>query len=84
VGLGISFTLVVTIAFILLVSLVVDAMITAMGMFFVEWTGELATFIIEFDSMLLDVGATTTLFALFFRYLPDAKLTWKDTCSVPL
>ncbi|MDX2454221.1 hypothetical protein [Desulfosarcina sp.] len=43
-GFGISFTLVVTIAFILLVSLVVDAMITAMGMFFVQWVGELATF----------------------------------------
>ena len=34
---------------------------------------------IEFDSMLLDVGATTTLFALFFRYLPNVKLNWKDT-----
>ena len=75
----VSFTLVVTIAFILLVSLVVDAMITALGMFVVKWAGEWATFMVEFDSMLLDVSATTTLFALFFRYLPDAKLTWKDT-----
>ena len=54
-------------------------MITALGMVVVKWAGELATFMIEFDSMLLDVGATTTLFALFFRYLPNAKLTWKDT-----
>ena len=75
----VSFSLVVTIAFILLVSLVVDAMITALGMFVVKWAGEWATFMVKFDSMLLDVGATTTLFALFFRYLPDAKLTWKDT-----
>lgn len=73
-GFGISFTLVVTIAFILLVSLVVDAMITALGMFVVKWAGEWATFMIKFDSMLLDVGATTTLFALFFRYLPNVKL----------
>ena len=36
----VSFTLVVTIAFILLVSLVVDAMITALGMFVVKWAGE--------------------------------------------
>ena len=75
----VSFTLVVTIAFILLVSLVMDAMITALGMFVVKWAGESATFMIEFDSILLDVGGTTTLFALFFRYLPDVKLTWKDT-----
>ena len=53
--------------------------ISALGMVVVKWAGELATFIIEFDSMLLDVGATTTLFALFFRYLPDANLKWKDT-----
>ncbi len=75
----VSFTLVVTIAFILLVSLVVDAMITAMGMFFVQLAGEWATFMVKFNSMLLDVGATTTLFALFFRYLPNVKLNWKDT-----
>ena len=74
----VSFSLVVTIAFILLVSLVVDAMITALGMVVEAWAGELATLVIEFDSILLDVGATTTLFALFFRYLPDAKLKWKD------
>jgi len=61
-------------AFILLVSLVVDAMITALGMFVVKWAGEWATFMVEFDSILLDVGATTTLFALFFRFLPDVKL----------
>ena len=61
-------------AFILLVSPVVDAMITALGMFFVQWAGEWATFMVEFDSILLDVGATTTLFALFFRYLPNVKL----------
>ena len=53
--------------------------ISALGMVVVKWAGELATFIIEFDSMLVDVGATTTLFALFFRYLPDANLKWKDT-----
>ena len=36
-----------TIAFILLVSLVVDAMITALGMFVVKWAGELATFMVK-------------------------------------
>ena len=75
----VSFTLVVSIAFILLVSLVADAMITAFGMVVVERVGEVATFMIEFDSFLLDLAATTTLFAMFFRYLPDVKLKWKDT-----
>jgi membrane protein len=32
-----------------------------------------------FDSILLDLAATTGLFAMFFRYLPEVTLKWKDT-----
>jgi membrane protein len=87
VGLGIwkmvwdrfvSFSLVVTIAFILLVSLMVDAMITAFGAAAVQRGGEWATYMVKLDSMLLDLAATTSLFALFFRYLPDIRLAWKE------
>ena len=31
-----------------------------------------------FIAFLLDVGSTAVLFALYFRYLPDAKLRCKD------
>jgi membrane protein len=74
----VSLSLVVTIAFILLVSLMVDAMITAFGAVVVRWGGEWTTFMVKFDSIVLDVGANTILFALFFRYLPDIRLAWKD------
>ena len=74
----VSLSLVVTIAFILLVSLMVDAMITAFGAVAVRYGGEWATFMVKFDSIVLDVGANTILLALFFRYLPDIRLAWKD------
>ena len=74
----VSLSLVITIAFILLVSLMVDAMITAFGAIAVRYGGEWATFMVKFDSIVLDVGANTILFALFFRYLPDIRLAWKD------
>jgi membrane protein len=74
----VSLSLVVTIAFILLVSLMVDAMITAFGAVAVRYGGEWATVMVKFDSMLLDLAATTTLFALLLRYLPDIRLAWKE------
>jgi len=75
----ISFTLLITISFILLVSLVVDALISALGNFVAQWIGGFTTYLMAFDSILLDLAATTGLFAMFFRYLPDVKLKWKDT-----
>ena len=78
-GRVVSFTLVVTIAFILLLSLVVDAMITAFGVVMVERVGRAARIMIAFDSFFIELAGTTVLFALFFRYLPDVKLNWKDT-----
>jgi membrane protein len=75
----ISFTMLATMTFILLVSLVVDTLITALGKFVTEWIGSVATYVVAFDSILLDLAGTTVLFAMFFRYLPDVKLTWRDT-----
>jgi membrane protein len=75
----ISFTMLVSISFILLVSLVVEALISALGKFVAKWIGVVATYMMAFDSILLDLVATIALFAMFFRYLPDVKLKWKDT-----
>ena len=73
-----SFTLLVTISFILLVSQVVETLVTAIGKFVANWIGGFSTYIMVFDLIVLDLGATTMLFAMFFRYLPDVKLKWKD------
>jgi membrane protein len=74
----ISTAVLVTISFILLVSLVVDALISALGGFVAQWIGGLTSYLMVFDSILLKMGATTALFALFLRYLPGVRLAWKD------
>lgn len=75
----ISFTLIVSMAFILLVSLVVDALIAALSQYLDERWGYLSTTMVMVTSILLPLAITTLLFAMLFKFLPDAKLAWKDT-----
>lgn len=72
-----SFTLVVGVAFLLLVSLIVSAALTWAGQFFthalpggaVVW--QVLNFCISF-------GVVTALFALMFKTLPDVRIEWRD------
>jgi len=72
----IAFALLISISFILLVSMVIHALITKFSSHLVQWIGETANFIVAFDSILLELGTTSMLFALYFRYLPDIRLKW--------
>ena len=74
----VSAAFLITITFILLVWLVIDALIKTFSSFPANWNGDLASYVIVFDSILLDMGAAAVLFALVFRYLPDVTLEWKD------
>jgi membrane protein len=74
----IAFAMLVSISFILLVSMVIHALITKLSNLLVQWFGEVAEFIVAFDFILLELGATTMLFGLYFRYLPDIRLKWAD------
>jgi len=74
----VSTAVLVTISFILLVSLVVDALVSESTDFAAPWIGGLATYLTSFDAILLKLGASTGLFAMFLRYLPDVRLKWKD------
>ena len=67
-----------TVSFILLVSLVLDALIASLGNLIAEWHGGLSAVLTAFDAVLLDVGATTVLIALFVRFLPDTAPPWRD------
>ena len=73
-----SGAMLVTISFILLLSLVVDALISAMTRFASPLMGELSTYVTIYDAVLLRFGSATVLFAIFLRYLPDVRLKWKD------
>ena len=69
-----SFGLVLTIAFLLLVSLVVSTAVSAAG---AAWFGgfEAVLHVIEF---VLSVAVMTVLFAMMYKLLPAAKIRWSD------
>lgn len=74
----IAFALLISISFILLVSMVIHALITKIGNHLVQWFGEVAEFIVAFDFILLELGTVSLLFAMYFRYLPDTRLEWRN------
>jgi membrane protein len=70
-----SFAMVLVLAFLLLVSLTISAILTASVQFFGEWrVGVMGHVINEGVSLLV----ITLLFATVFRLLPDAIIDWSD------
>ncbi len=76
-----SFSLIIGIGFLLLVSLIVNLVITTLG----DW---IETFMHAFTSLLIkgiNLGLTfiiiSLLFAIIFKFLPDVKIKWRDVRS---
>lgn len=72
-----SFALVVSIGFLLMVSLTVSAGLSAFG----AWLGRRAPGVPEILSavnLVVSLAVITVLFALLYRVLPDVKLRWRD------
>lgn len=70
-----SFAMVLGVGFLLLVSLMISAALGAVGQFF---GGSEPTLIWKVINFTISFAVTTGLFALMFKYLPDAKVQWGD------
>ncbi len=72
-----SFTMVMGMAFLLLVSLVITASIASLGSFLgnppdsLKWIAQAVNCVVSF-------GVITLLFGLMFKLLPDVKMAWRD------
>lgn len=73
----VSFGMVLGVGFLLLVSLVISALLAALGNFLV---GLLPAYeiIMQIISFVVSFAVITLLFALLFKYVPDAKVAWGD------
>ncbi|MBK6835745.1 MAG: YihY/virulence factor BrkB family protein [Bacteroidetes bacterium] len=72
-----SFGLILAIAFLLLISLVVSSLLAAISnLINFETSGFMST-ISTIINFLLSLSIISTLFALIFKILPDAKIKWK-------
>lgn len=72
-----SFTMVLGVAFLLLVSMVLSAAIASLGRFLEGALpgGEALWSVLNFA---LSLGIITLLFALIYKVIPDAKIHWRD------
>lgn len=72
-----SFGLVLTLAFLLLVSLMTSAGLAALA----QWSGGLFPrweFLLQSLNTAVSLLATTVLFAMIFKFMPQAKIAWRD------
>lgn len=72
-----SFGLILAIAFLLIISLVISAAVSAFGNWIVVDTSYAINSIIIAIKFIISLCVMTALFAMIFKILPDAKIKWK-------
>ena len=71
-----SFGLIMSIAFLLLVSLVLSSLLSALGNWTVSHTSESLLIVFQILNFIVSLAIITLLFAFMFKILPDAKVKW--------
>jgi membrane protein len=72
-----SFAMVLGIGFLLLVSLVCSAGLSALGNFLGDYvTGK--EIVLKTLNFIISLGIITALFTMIFKFLPDVKIAWRD------
>jgi membrane protein len=74
----VSFGVIASLGFLLLVSLAASALVEALGKTLRDMIPGAGVVVFYIISLALTLGIATLLFAIIFKILPDAKLTWKD------
>ncbi len=62
----------------LLAVVVVNTIWVAIGDYLAQFLADYALTLIETGQLVIGLGTTTLLFALLFKYLPDARIKWKN------
>ena len=70
--------LLLSLSFLLLVSLMLGVILSTLAHYLAQWIGDWSEYLLIFDLYFLDFTATVLLFSLYFRYLPDVRLKWSD------
>lgn len=73
-----SLGLIVSIAFLLLISLTISSLLTALGTWIQQYWSESLLLYFKIFNFVMSLGIITVLFALMFKIIPDAKVKWKS------
>lgn len=71
-----SFGLILSIAFLLIISLVISTVLAATSEVFQADSSDLLLYSIQFVNFIASLGIISFLFALMFKFLPDANIKW--------
>ncbi|MEO6190588.1 MAG: YihY/virulence factor BrkB family protein [Saprospiraceae bacterium] len=71
-----SYGLILSISFLLLVSLVISSLLSALSSWVSQYWSESLLVIFKILNVIFSIGIITVLFAMMFKYLPDAKIKW--------
>lgn len=72
-----SFGLILSIAFLLLISLVISSILSALSDWVMKHWSESLLILFQIANFLLSLAMTTLLFALMFKILPDVRIKWR-------
>jgi membrane protein len=72
-----SFGLIIIVGFLLLVSLVLSAALSAFSKWFSANITDALPVLFSILDILLSIGVVTLLFAAIFKFLPDVKISWR-------
>lgn len=73
-----SFALVVTLGFLMMVSLVLDAILAVFKAFLMQVFSGLTYYVMEAINFCISFLIISFIFAMVFKFLPDAKIRWSD------
>lgn len=73
-----SFGLILAVGFLLLVSLVLSALLSIVSSWVAYYFSEVFNIVFRLLDFSLSLGVVTFLFAAIFKFLPDAKVPWRD------
>ncbi len=73
-----SFSLVISLGFLFLVSLIINGLVLALGHLLTHYLPNLSVLLVSGFNFLVSTGVIMLLFGIIFKVLPDAKIGWKD------
>jgi membrane protein len=73
-----SFSIIIGLGFLLLVSLLISALVEAFGNHLKSLFSGISTVLLYIINQVLSIGISALIFSVIFKVLPDAKIRWKD------
>ena len=73
-----SFAMILSFTFILLVSLVAQATLGKIGNYLMKLLDQTAVILLQMFNKIFSLAVVAFIFAMIFKLLPDAKIHWRD------